>query len=118
MWPSEFRDYQSDDHDVEQNETTPWLRHTGWSRLFHNRPLGIIAATAKKPKPAWNEDYLLGQWHTLQLSDWMEQFLSRRNDFDTKVDDQELTQLFQSGIKIRNAAVLRYVIGSDRMWNS
>ncbi|QKD57366.2 uncharacterized protein FOBCDRAFT_117962, partial [Fusarium oxysporum Fo47] len=45
------------------NETTLWLRHTGWSRLFHNRSLAIIAAAARKPKPAWNEDYPLGQWH-------------------------------------------------------
>jgi hypothetical protein len=49
------------------DETTPWLQHTGWPRLFHNRPLGIIAATARKPKPAWNEDYLLGQWHDTAL---------------------------------------------------
>ncbi|EXM13432.1 hypothetical protein FOTG_18113 [Fusarium oxysporum f. sp. vasinfectum 25433] len=64
MWPSELRhDHPSVHRDVEQNETTPWLRHTGWSRLFHNRSLAIIAAAARKPKPAWNEDYLLGQWH-------------------------------------------------------
>ncbi|KAH7190722.1 hypothetical protein DER44DRAFT_678391, partial [Fusarium oxysporum] len=43
------------------------LQHTGWPRLFHGRPLGIIAATAKKPKPAWNEDYLLGQWNDTAL---------------------------------------------------
>ncbi|ENH73681.1 hypothetical protein Focb16_v005400 [Fusarium oxysporum f. sp. cubense] len=67
MWPPGFSEYQLDDHDVEQNETTPWLQHTGWPRLFHNRPLGIIAATAKKPKSAWNEDYLLGQWHDMAL---------------------------------------------------
>ncbi|KAH7231403.1 uncharacterized protein BKA55DRAFT_582699 [Fusarium redolens] len=67
MWPPEFREHQPDDHDVEQNETTPWLQHTGWPRLFHNRPLGIIAATAKKPKSAWNEDYLLGQWNDTAL---------------------------------------------------
>ncbi|KAH7196261.1 hypothetical protein BKA60DRAFT_470528, partial [Fusarium oxysporum] len=42
---------------------SPWLQHTGWPRLIHGRPLVIIAATVKKPKPAWNEDYLLGQWH-------------------------------------------------------
>ncbi|EXA30083.1 hypothetical protein FOVG_18497 [Fusarium oxysporum f. sp. pisi HDV247] len=67
MWPSKLHDRQADDHDVEQNETTPWLQHTGWPRLFHGRPLGIIAATARKPKPAWNEDYLLGQWHDTAL---------------------------------------------------
>lgn len=67
MWPPEFREHQYDDHAVEQNETTPWLQHTGWPRLFHSRPLGIIAATAKKPKPAWNENYLLGQWHDTVL---------------------------------------------------
>ncbi|KAH7208502.1 uncharacterized protein BKA55DRAFT_489731, partial [Fusarium redolens] len=49
------------------NETTPWLQHDGWPRLFRTRPLGIIAATAKKPKAAWNEDYLLGQWHDTAL---------------------------------------------------
>ncbi|KAH7231095.1 hypothetical protein BKA59DRAFT_497663 [Fusarium tricinctum] len=73
MWPLEFREHQYDDHTVEQNETTPWLQHTGWPRLFHSRPLGIIAATAKKPKPAWNEDYLLGQWHNTRETtnyDW------------------------------------------------
>ncbi|KAH7187148.1 hypothetical protein DER44DRAFT_753975 [Fusarium oxysporum] len=67
MWPPKLLDHQADSHDVEQNETTPWLQHTGWPRLFHNRPLGIIAATARKPKPAWNEDYLLGQWHDTPL---------------------------------------------------
>ncbi|KAL5591114.1 hypothetical protein FOBRF1_014671 [Fusarium oxysporum] len=67
MWPPKLRDHQADGHDVEQNETTPWLQHTEWPRLFRNRPLGIIAATARKPKPAWNEDYLLGQWHDTAL---------------------------------------------------
>ncbi|KAI3572852.1 hypothetical protein IWW34DRAFT_890814 [Fusarium oxysporum f. sp. albedinis] len=67
MWPPEFCESQPDDHDVEQNETTPWLQHTGWPRLFHNRPLGIIAATAKKPKSAWNEDFLLGHWNDTAL---------------------------------------------------
>ncbi|EWZ78465.1 hypothetical protein FOWG_17287 [Fusarium oxysporum f. sp. lycopersici MN25] len=67
MWPPKLRDHQDDGHDVEQNETTPWLQHTGCPRLFHNRPLGIIAATARKSKPAWNEDYLLGQWHDTAL---------------------------------------------------
>jgi hypothetical protein len=67
MWPPKVRNHQPDDHDVEQNETTPWLQHDGWPRLFRTRPLGIIAATAKKPKAAWNEDYLLGQWHDTAL---------------------------------------------------
>ncbi|KAJ0127722.1 hypothetical protein HZ326_29171 [Fusarium oxysporum f. sp. albedinis] len=34
------------------------LQHTGWPPLFHNLPLAVIAATARKPNPAWNEDYL------------------------------------------------------------
>ena len=46
------------------NETTPWLKHTRWPTIFHNRPLDIIAATAQKPghrqEPAC--DYLLGHW--------------------------------------------------------
>jgi hypothetical protein len=41
--------------------------HWVWPRLFHNRSLDVIAATAKKPKSAWNEDYLLGQWHDMAL---------------------------------------------------
>ncbi|EGU87113.1 hypothetical protein FOXB_02368, partial [Fusarium oxysporum f. sp. conglutinans Fo5176] len=28
MWPPKLRDHQADGHDVEQNETTPWLQHT------------------------------------------------------------------------------------------
>ncbi|KAF5572192.1 hypothetical protein FPCIR_14349 [Fusarium pseudocircinatum] len=67
MWPPDFREHQPDDHNVEQNETTPWLQHTGWPRLFHDKSLGIIAATARKPKSAWNEDYLLGQWNDIAL---------------------------------------------------
>ncbi|KAI3563000.1 hypothetical protein IWW34DRAFT_642484, partial [Fusarium oxysporum f. sp. albedinis] len=39
------------------------LEYTRWPPLFHGPPLGIIAATAKIRKPAWNENYLLGQWH-------------------------------------------------------
>ncbi|KAI5455909.1 hypothetical protein BGZ63DRAFT_368266, partial [Mariannaea sp. PMI_226] len=38
----------------------PWLQHTGWPQLFHNQSLTIIAASAKQPKPGWNEDYILG----------------------------------------------------------
>ncbi|KAF4332408.1 hypothetical protein FBEOM_13794 [Fusarium beomiforme] len=67
MWPPKLRDHQPDGHDVEQNETNTWQQHTGWPRLFHNRPLGIITATVRKSKPAWNEDYLLGQWHDTAL---------------------------------------------------
>ncbi|KAH7199293.1 hypothetical protein DER44DRAFT_671384 [Fusarium oxysporum] len=52
MWPSDFHVHQSDNHDIKQNETTAWLRHLGWSCLFYNRPLSIIAAIVKKPKPA------------------------------------------------------------------
>ncbi|KAH7248459.1 hypothetical protein B0J15DRAFT_562961, partial [Fusarium solani] len=47
---------------TEQNETTPWLQHTRWPELFHNRPLDIIAASARQPGPIRGEDYLLGQW--------------------------------------------------------
>ncbi|KAH7186989.1 hypothetical protein DER44DRAFT_737016 [Fusarium oxysporum] len=66
-WPLKHHNHQPDNYDVEQNETTPWLQHTGWPRLFHGRPLGIIATTAKRPRSAWNEDYLLGQWHDTAL---------------------------------------------------
>ncbi|VUC37185.1 unnamed protein product [Clonostachys rosea] len=43
-----------------------------------------------------------------QLSDWMAEFLDRCHVFGTEVDDRELKHIFQSGIEIRNAAVLRY----------
>ncbi|KAH7248472.1 hypothetical protein B0J15DRAFT_498561 [Fusarium solani] len=38
--------------DVEQNEMTPWLQHTGWPELFRNRPLNVIVASAQQPGPA------------------------------------------------------------------
>ncbi|KAK7583188.1 hypothetical protein V3481_012482 [Fusarium oxysporum f. sp. vasinfectum] len=50
-----------------------------------------------------------------QLSDWMQQFLSRRSSFDTEADDDELMKLFESGIEIRNAAVRRHDMESDEM---
>ncbi|KAH6977695.1 hypothetical protein EDB80DRAFT_547283, partial [Ilyonectria destructans] len=53
--------------DAEQSETTPWLQHTGWPRLLRNRPLDIIAASAQQHGPAWNEDYLVGQWQGTQF---------------------------------------------------
>jgi hypothetical protein len=46
----------------EDNETTPWLKHTQWPSLFRNRPLDIISASAQKPRPSCNDDYLLGHW--------------------------------------------------------
>jgi hypothetical protein len=50
-----------------------------------------------------------------QLSDWMEQFLDRRIFFVTETSNEELKKLFQSGIKIRNAAVCRYNMESDEI---
>ncbi|CZS75075.1 unnamed protein product [Fusarium graminearum] len=44
------------------SETTPWLQHTRWAELFRDRPLGIIASTAKQPASQWSRNYLLGQW--------------------------------------------------------
>lgn len=44
------------------NETTPWLKHTQWPCLFRNRPLDLISASAQKPRPSANDDYLLGRW--------------------------------------------------------
>ncbi|KAH7142944.1 hypothetical protein B0J13DRAFT_556225 [Dactylonectria estremocensis] len=34
---------------IEQNETTPWLRHTRWPDLFRNQPLEVISASAQQP---------------------------------------------------------------------
>ena len=52
---------------TEQNETTPWLQHTRWPELFRNRPLDIIAASARQPGRVRGEDYLLGQWKGTSL---------------------------------------------------
>ncbi|KAF4332255.1 hypothetical protein FBEOM_13948 [Fusarium beomiforme] len=47
---------------VDQNETTPWLRHTRWPDLFRNRPLEVITTSAQQPDFVEGQDYLLGQW--------------------------------------------------------
>src|SRR5882757_3060753 len=52
---------------LEDNETTPWLKHTNWPDLFRNRPLDIIAATAQQPGPHPGEDYILGHWRGASL---------------------------------------------------
>jgi hypothetical protein len=51
----------------EDNETTPWLKHTQWPSLFQNRPLDVISATAQKPGSSPNDDYLLGRWRGTPL---------------------------------------------------
>ena len=54
----------------EDNETTPWLKHTRWPEIFQNRPLDIITASAKQPARGpyqSGEDYLLGYWRGLPL---------------------------------------------------
>ena len=48
---------------LDDNETTPWLKYTQWPSLFRNRPLDIISASAQKPRPLCNDEYLLGHWH-------------------------------------------------------
>ncbi|KAH7109706.1 hypothetical protein EDB81DRAFT_672620, partial [Dactylonectria macrodidyma] len=55
---------------AEDNETTPWLKHTRWPELFRNRPLDIITASARQPARGPNrdnEDYLLGAWRGVPL---------------------------------------------------
>ncbi|EXA31287.1 hypothetical protein FOVG_17411 [Fusarium oxysporum f. sp. pisi HDV247] len=47
---------------IDQNETTPWLRHTRWPDLFRNRPLEVITASAQQPDFVQGQDYLVGQW--------------------------------------------------------
>jgi hypothetical protein len=51
----------------EDNETTPWLKHTKWPDLFQNRPLDIITASAQQPRLSLDEDYLLGHWRGTPL---------------------------------------------------
>ncbi|KJZ68948.1 hypothetical protein HIM_11664 [Hirsutella minnesotensis 3608] len=49
---------------TENNETTPWLRHTRWPETFRDRPLDIITAAASLPQRfCSDEDVLLGFWH-------------------------------------------------------
>ncbi|PWI64589.1 hypothetical protein PCL_09519 [Purpureocillium lilacinum] len=50
---------------VEDDETTPWLKHTGWPEFFEGRPLDIITTSATQPTAAPSrsqEDLLLGSW--------------------------------------------------------
>lgn len=46
----------------EDNETTPWLQHTGWPVLHKNRPLDILTASALPPSKRPTDDYYLGRW--------------------------------------------------------
>lgn len=46
----------------EDNESTPWLRHTGWPVLLANRPLDILVASTLPPAARVDEDYYLGHW--------------------------------------------------------
>ncbi|KAJ6439071.1 cytochrome P450 3A17 [Purpureocillium lavendulum] len=34
---------------LEGNETTPWLKHTGWPQYFESRPLDMITVSAIRP---------------------------------------------------------------------
>ncbi|KJZ70350.1 hypothetical protein HIM_10241 [Hirsutella minnesotensis 3608] len=50
---------------VEDNETTPWLKHTGWPEFFQGRPLDIITTSAIQPTAGLNRGkggLLLGSW--------------------------------------------------------
>jgi hypothetical protein len=46
---------------TEENETTPWLKHTMWPVLFRDRPLDILTASTLQPAKCDGENYL-GQW--------------------------------------------------------
>jgi hypothetical protein len=52
---------------TEENETTPWLKHTKWPVLFRNRPLDILTASALQPSKC-DGDYYLGQWSGIPLT--------------------------------------------------
>ena len=55
---------------IEDNKTTPWLKHTKWPKLFRNRPLEIIAVSTRppaEPRDDQNKDYILGAWQGAQL---------------------------------------------------
>ena len=68
----EFQMLQEDqDHScIDDSETTPWLKHTGWPQRFRNRPLDIIATSARQPvrhPNAYSEDLVLGRWKAQEL---------------------------------------------------
>jgi hypothetical protein len=46
---------------TEENETTPWLKHTKWPVLFRDRSLDILTASTLQPAKC-DGDYYLGQW--------------------------------------------------------
>jgi hypothetical protein len=46
----------------EDNETTPWLKHTCWPILQKNRPLDILTASTLPPSKRPIDDYYLGRW--------------------------------------------------------
>jgi hypothetical protein len=56
------QDHLARDAEVEEDETTPWLRYTKWPGQFAGRPLDIIVATARQPRSYPVEDYALGYW--------------------------------------------------------
>lgn len=50
---------------TEDNETTPWLKHTRWPERFQNRPLDVISASTRLPVQGLHrrqEDLILGSW--------------------------------------------------------
>jgi hypothetical protein len=67
MWPPKHHDHQPDDQDVERNETTPWRSIQDGLAYSIIVRLASVRLQQKKPKPAWSEDYLLGQWHDTAL---------------------------------------------------
>jgi len=55
---------------IDDDETTPWLKHTRWPDWFRHRPLDVITATAQMPNPralAGFEDFSLGRWQGAPL---------------------------------------------------
>lgn len=52
---------------AEENETTPWLKHTKWPIHFRDRPLDILTASALQPSKC-DGDYYLGQWSGMPLT--------------------------------------------------
>ncbi|PWI64582.1 hypothetical protein PCL_09512 [Purpureocillium lilacinum] len=55
---------------IADNETTPWLKHTGWPEFFEGRPLDIITTSAIQPMAGPNRDrvhLLLGSWQGVPI---------------------------------------------------
>jgi hypothetical protein len=54
--------YTSWDTEVEEDNSTSWLRHTQWPQQFSGLPIDIIATSLQQPEVCPVKDKLLDHW--------------------------------------------------------